>query len=213
MAKQLTLAEIIDKLEATGDVDKITDQHENARETYVASKGIKKRKATTMSDFRQAGIDYLKHHHKSVYGTELPDHMAAAQLRQLAEIYARQRRMEPEEGLDELFKMAKKGKLNDVLDYLKGQIRDTELVNRDEHIIEGSVDANNIFHQTALVREYMEAYENLLTPDMKSSLAKASKKPEHLAASYKNILRHHRSATKQYKADMQTEPEAKRRSA
>ena len=163
MAKKLTLTEIIDRLEATEDVDKITDAHEDAREKYKPSAGIIKRKTKDFRKFKAAIADYLKHHHKSLYKTELPDHMATAMVEELLANYKGAQKG----GHMDAFGDAKKGKLADVLDYIKVQLREDELGKRDVHIIESSVDPFDLDHQTAIVKDYMETHEHLLTPGMK----------------------------------------------
>ncbi len=169
----------LDKIVSDLDPDKINDQVELKHREARAKHAVKNVKVDDYNAFLKEVTTYLKHHHKSVYKAELPEHMASGRVREiLDQIYRK------EGGMVGAFREAKKGNMAKVLDNLAEAMETEERGNYVQHVM-NQIDPQDFDGHVDLVKQYVGKYGSLLPKGFKSKSA------EQLAHEYEGLIKQH----------------------
>ncbi|MBU2560956.1 MAG: hypothetical protein KKD17_01570 [Nanoarchaeota archaeon] len=169
----------LDKIVGDLDPGKINEKvelgHRKARNKY----SLKDIQIKDYNAFLNETIAYLKHHHKEVFGTSMPDHVASGKARQvLDQLYKKQG------GIVGAYKEAKKGNMGKVIDSLADAMESEERANYVQHVM-NQIDPQDFDGHVGIARQYVSKFGNLLPQDMKK------KSPEELAQHYDALIDHH----------------------
>jgi hypothetical protein len=182
------------------DPDKIDAEvglkHREARNKFK----IEDIKVKGYQQFRKTIIDYIKHHHKEVYGSDMPDEMAFGQAKDILD-QAYKKEGGKEGGFIQAFKQGSKGNMAEVIDALARQLEGEHTHNYIRNIMH-QVDPLDFEGHVKLVEQYLSKYSGSLPKAMKK------KSKEQLANDYEALVQHHigvvdsvRSKVKGYEAD------------
>lgn len=197
--EEVDLDAIVDELDPDKINEKVELPHKEARNKFK-SEDVK---ANNYTDFKKKITEYVKHHHKEVYGADMPDEMAFSKAQSMLHSA-----YEKKGGFVAAFKDAKKGNLNDIFnvlsDTMEGEHRESYVNN-----VMSSIDPMDFDTHVKLVKQYQSKYKDLLPKDMKK------KSPEELAKDYKGLIHAHvnivdsaRSIHKKYKPEGEEENKA-----
>lgn len=155
--------------------EKVEIKHREARNAFK----LEKIKVDTYSQFKKKITEYEQHHHKKVYGTEMPEELAFSKaMAILNEVYKK------EGGFVGAFKEAKKGNMNSVLDALanfeEGEHRSAYV----QHVM-SRIDPMDFDAHVKLVDKYKAKYDKFLPKEMKK------KSSAELAKNYQELIQHH----------------------
>jgi len=182
----------LDKLIEDLDPDKINEeigmQHADVRNKYK----IDNIKAESWDDFKKQIIDYVKHHHKKVYKTDMPDEMAYSKAREILE---NMRYQGQKIGFEGAFDLARKGKLPKVIDELANAFEGEHVHAYTQHVME-RIDPLDFDQHVDLVKQYRVKYDKFLPKDMKK------RTDEELAKYYQALITHHGDVVKEVKSHM-----------
>jgi hypothetical protein len=180
----------LDKIVGDLDPGKINKEveikHREARNKY----SLKSPKVEGYDKLMKETIAYLKHHHKEVYKSDLPDHMISGMARQL---------------LDEAFKKkggiagaqseAKNGHMDRVLNAVADALESQERSNYVTHVF-NQIDPQDFDGHVEIVDQYKSKFGSLLPKDMKQ------KSSEELAHAYDQLIDHHVGIVEQAKSTL-----------
>lgn len=171
--KKSTLDEIVEQLHPEAIQRKIGIPHAEIRNKYK----LDKVKLDDHDAFRNEIIKYVKHHWKEWYKGEISDEEAFGHAHQLLEAV-----FEKEGGYRHAYKLAKEGKMKDVIDSIASGLEQTATSSHITNAL-GKIDPNDYDKQTEIVSELMDRHAGLFPKDMKK------KDPKHLARDYRNFTR------------------------
>ncbi|MBW2972641.1 hypothetical protein KY359_06395 [Candidatus Woesearchaeota archaeon] len=188
----------LDKI--VGDLDpgkinkKVELGHRKARNKYA----LKDVQIEDYNAFLKEATKYLQHHHKQVFGSDLPEHVASGKVREaLDQIYKKQG------GIVGAYKEAKKGNMAKVIDSLADAMESEERSHYVQHVM-NQIDPQDFDGHVQLAKQYKGKFGNLLPKDLKT------KSPEQLAHNYAALIDHHISVVESVKSQLKKYEPAKK---
>lgn len=174
--KQVNLDELMEELAPEKIQKKVVEPHAKAHEKYK----LEKISVDSFEDFKKQVISYMKHHHKEMYKTDLPDDVAYSR----GEAYL-DAAFEEQGGFKAAYKLAKQGRLRDVIESLSKSLRQERTAHYTKHIMR-KVDPFDFEKHVDLAKQYIGEYGKLLK---KSGIE--IKKPEEMAKDYQGLINTH----------------------
>ena len=188
------LDKIMDELDPNKVNEKVELKHREARRKYE----LKKSKVDEYDEFMDEVTKYVQHHHKEIFDSELPEHIASGRARRLIEaIY------EKKGGLAGARDEARKGNMAKVLDGLASALESDERAHYVQHVM-NQVDPQDFDGHVQLVKQYTSKYGEMLPKDFKA------KTPEELANQYEGLIKHHIDVVEQAKTILEKYEPAKK---
>jgi len=169
----------LEKLADDLDPDKVNEKtampHLKAHHAYK----LEKISVVSYDDFREQITKYMKHHHKEVYKTDMPDEIAFERARQILE-----QMFEKEGGFIGAYKKARQGRLGEIIKALADSEEQQHRVSYVRHIFQ-QIDPLDWDSHVDLVKQYKSKYGSLLPESLKQ------KSDEELAKDYQALIDHH----------------------
>lgn len=169
------LTQIIDELAPEKVNEKVEVAHRRARNKY----GLKDVKIEGYDKFMNEVTSYLKHHHKEVFKSNLPDHVASARARMMID-----NMYEKKGGIKGAMEDASQGRMGSVLDNLAGAMEQEERSHYVQHVM-NKIDPQDFDGHVEMVKDYMGKYGNQLPSKFKKKSA------EELAHNYGQLIDAH----------------------
>lgn len=197
---KVDLDAILDEIDPKKVNEKVELKHREARNKFQTGIQVK-----SYNEFMDQITKYMQHHHKEVYGSEMPKELAFSQARQFLDaMYKKQG------GFVGAFNEAKHGNLNKVLDSLADAIEHEHRLAYVNHVM-SRIDPQDFNTHVKLMDQYKTKYKSLLSEDFQA------KSSEELARDYDGLIKEHaelvhgkKSQLKKYKP---AEPEEQMREA
>lgn len=177
--KKPTLSGIVEDL-SPKKIEAIERKHAEARNKYQ----LKNIEVGNWADFRKELTSYMKHHHKYTLlggkaGPELSDESALSEgLNILEAAY------EKEGGQKYAYNIARKGKLNDILNAIASVKSQQEMTDY-EKFVKSKIDPQDRELHKAFAKEFRSKYKEFIPKGMKT------KSDEELAMHYNQLITHH----------------------
>lgn len=197
--EEVDLDAILDDIDPKEINKKVELPHREARNKFIS--GIK---VKDYNEFMDRVTEYVQHHHKEVYGSEMPKELAFSQARQILE-----QAYEKQGGFKHAVDEAKRGNLREILDRLSDGIEQEHRQAYVSHAL-SRIDPQDFNTHVKLMDQYKKKYDSLLPEDFKA------KSSEELARDYKALIVNHsqlvhslKSNLKKYKAPEPDEEQAR----
>lgn len=174
--KQVSLDEIIGELAPEEIQKKVIEPHAKAHEKFK----LEKISVDSFEDFKKQLISYMKHHNKELYKTDMPDEIAYGRAEALLDAVLRN-----SGGFKGAYKIAREGRLRDVIETLSGALRKEHEQHYTRHVLR-KIDPFDFEKHVSLAKEYSEIYKPLLK---KAGIE--IKKPEEMAKDYETWIQGH----------------------
>ncbi|MCX8147350.1 MAG: hypothetical protein N3D84_02695 [Candidatus Woesearchaeota archaeon] len=175
--EEISLEKMAEDLDPEKIDKEINPKHKKARQKYK----LEKTEVKDYEEFKKEIIKYVQHHHKEIYGTKMPDHIAFDTARRHLE-----KRYEESGGFIGAYTEARRGKLDEVIDALSKHIAAEERNAHVSHVM-SKIDPLDYDTHVKLAKQYLDKFGNLLPKDIKK------KTPEQLAHAWPDLIKSHQA--------------------
>lgn len=136
-------------------------------------------------EFRKEITEYMQHHHKEIYNTDMPDEIAFTRARDiLANAFSEQTGGDRDKAFQFAYQRARKGRLGDIIRALAAGEESMHRRSYTQHIFQ-QIDPLDFDAHVDLVNQYKSKYGSFLPKELKQ------KSSEELAKDYTSLIEHH----------------------